>query len=125
MRSLIVVTCILLAGAAAALAEPVSGMWKTEPGDSGAFLHVEIAPCGAEICGTITKVVGSDNQSSLGKPIIWEMKSKGKGKYSGGKIWAPDADKTYKSKMSLSGDELKVSGCVGPFCRSQTWSRLN
>ena len=34
MRSLIVVTCILLAGAGAALAEPVSGMWKTEPGDS-------------------------------------------------------------------------------------------
>ena len=53
------------------------------------------------------------------------MAADGGGKYSGGKIWAPDRDKTYRSKMELSGDRLKVSGCVGPICRGQTWARVN
>jgi len=45
-------------------------------------------------------------------------------KYSSGKIWAPDVDKTYRSKMALNGNTLKVSGCVGPICRSQNWTRV-
>ena len=53
------------------------------------------------------------------------LQAKGGGSYSGGKIWAPDTDKTYRSKMTLSGNALKVSGCVGPICRGQTWTRLN
>jgi uncharacterized protein (DUF2147 family) len=27
--------------------------------------------------------------------------------------------------MALSGNTLKVSGCVGPICRKQTWSRVD
>ncbi|MEO0924159.1 MAG: DUF2147 domain-containing protein, partial [Pseudomonadota bacterium] len=37
---------------------------------------------------------------------------------------APDRDKVYKSKMSLSGNALKVSGCVAVICRSQNWVRV-
>ena len=114
---------ILSAGFAAA--DPVAGTWKTETGDTGGYLHVKIAPCGAEICGTIAKVVNNDNQSIVGKRMIWGMKANGNGSYKGGKIWAPDADKTYRSKMSLNGNKLKVSGCVGPICRGQTWTRVN
>ena len=125
MKHLIAAACVAVASAGMALAEPATGTWKTETSDTGAYLHVKIAPCGANVCGTITKVVGSDDTSSVGKPIIWDMKSKGSGSYSGGKIWAPDTDKTYRSKMSLNGNALKVSGCVGPICRGQTWTRLN
>jgi uncharacterized protein (DUF2147 family) len=88
-------------------------------------LLVAIAPCDDSLCGTITKVMNSENLSSLGKPIIWDMKAKGGGSYSGGKIWAPDTDKTYRSKMALDGDAMKVSGCVGPICRGQIWTRMD
>lgn len=125
MRFFVAAACMAIATAGAALAEQATGIWKTEPGDSGAYLHVDIAPCGEKLCGTIVKVVASDDQSSLGKLIIWDMTAKGDGSYSGGKIWAPDTDKTYRSKMSLNEDALKVSGCVGPICRGQVWARLN
>lgn len=124
-------TLIALAGAgmllaSPALADPVHGNWKSAPGDDGAYIHVKISSCGGKICGKITKVVGKKNPTSLGKSIIKNMSADGSGKYSGGTIWAPDKNKTYKSKMSLKGNKLKVSGCVagGLICRGQTWTRL-
>ena len=125
MKYLIAAACVTLAASGAALADPATGVWKTELGESGAYLHVDIAPCGEKLCGTIVKVLASDDQSSLGKPIIWDMNATGDGSYSGGNIWAPDTDKTYRSKMALTGDALKVSGCFGPICRGQVWTRVN
>ena len=53
------------------------------------------------------------------------MKAKGDGKYGGGKIWAPDRDKTYASKLEPEGDMLKVSGCVFSDLRDGgTWMRV-
>lgn len=123
---------IALAAAAAvmlaagpALADPVFGNWKSQPGDSGAYIHVKISACGSKVCGKITKVVGKKS-NVVGRSIIKNMKINGGGSYSGGTIWAPDKDKTYASKMELSGNKLKVSGCVagGLICRGQTWTRL-
>lgn len=37
-----------------AIADPLVGMWQTEP-DEGAFAHVAIAPCGTNFCGTIER----------------------------------------------------------------------
>ncbi|MEL7184660.1 MAG: DUF2147 domain-containing protein, partial [Pseudomonadota bacterium] len=69
----------------------------------------------------------NDNTSIVGRQIIWDMQPQGGGAYGGGRIWAPDQDKTYRSKMSLNGNRLKVEGCVlgGAICRGQTWSRVN
>ena len=124
MKTLLTAAALTLGLATSAFAEPASGVWKTETGETGGYLHVSIEPCGAQVCGTILKVFNSDNTSSEGKPIIWDMNVDGSGKYSGGRIWAPDVDKTYRSKMRLSGNTLKVSGCVGPICRSQNWTRV-
>ncbi len=124
MRTMIASLVLGVGLAGAAFAEPAAGTWKTEVGETGGFLHVDIAPCGSSLCGTITKVVNNDNQTIVGRQIIWDMGTDGNGKYSGGKIWAPDTDKTYRSKLRLSGNTLKVSGCVGPICRSQNWTRL-
>lgn len=119
--------CLLLAGAAHA--DPSAGIWKTQPGDDGAFGHVTIAPCGSAICGTLTRSfdpAGKEfNSAAKGKRIIWDMVPQGGGAYAKGKIWAPDRDKTYNSKMTLSGNVLKVSGCVLGICRDQTWTRVN
>lgn len=125
MKHLIAALSMVVVGAGMALADPVAGTWKTETGETGGYLHVNIVPCGANICGTIAKVVNNDNMSIIGRQMIWDMQAKGGGRYAGGRIWAPDADKTYRSRMELNGNALEVKGCVGPICRGQTWTRLN
>jgi len=113
--------------ATAALADPVEGVWQTQV-DDGAYAHVAIAPCGAKLCGTIARTFNAGGEyasPNIGKPIVWDMVAKGDGAYGDGKIWQPSTDKIYRSKMALSGNTLKVSGCVGPICKGQTWSRAN
>lgn len=107
----------------------LSGVYQTEPGDSGGVLHVEMAPCAddaALTCGTILRAYDKDGvQDSayehLGKPIVWAMPDKGNNKWGKGKIWAPDRDKTYDSHMALEGNILKVKGCIAFICRNQNW----
>jgi uncharacterized protein (DUF2147 family) len=113
------------------LADPVFGTWKTTPDDNGRFGHIEIKQCGDTICGElIASYAGGGSAADprhVGKNIVWNMKAKGNGKYGGGKIWAPDRDKTYSSKMELvdGGNGLKVKGCVAIICRDGgTWSRV-
>lgn len=109
-------------------ADPVTGLYQTQPGDTGTFAHVEIYECDAQICGVIrTAFDASGNRiesDKVGKRMLWAMEPQGGGKYGGGKIWAPDRNKTYNSKMELSGATLKVSGCVIGICRAQTWKRV-
>ncbi len=121
----------VLASAAFA-ADPVDGLWKTQPGDTGGYLHVSISECGSAICGTIDTAFDKDGNEqleyeNLGKQIIWDMVPDGGGSYGGGKIWAPDRDKTYSSKMTLdSQNKLTVKGCAvgGLVCRGQDWTRV-
>jgi len=115
-----------------AQADAATGTWKTEAGDAGGYLHVKMVPCGDALCGSIDKAFSAGGSVSTdyehtGKRMIWDMKAEGDGSYGGGKIWAPDKNKTYKSKMSLSGNKLTVKGCVagGAICRGQTWTRVN
>ena len=128
MRTHVTLATVLALAAGAAAAEPLAGTWQTEAGDDGNTGHVQIAPCGAKLCGTLVRSfdasgaeMGSDH---IGRQIVWDMEPQGDGRYGKGKIWAPDRDKTYRSKLQLSGDTLKVSGCVGPICRAQTWARV-
>ncbi|WP_319485445.1 DUF2147 domain-containing protein [uncultured Cohaesibacter sp.] len=120
---------ILSAAATSAMAsDPVFGEWKTEGSNikeyAGHYLHVRFDACGNKVCGTITRVVGI-KADIVGKPIIWGMQPRSNGHYSGGKIWAPDRGGTYISKMKLTGNRLKVSGCIagGLLCESQIWHR--
>jgi uncharacterized protein (DUF2147 family) len=127
-------TTILLAAAFATLAgvaaaDPILGVWKTKPDDNGNFGHIDVKPCGQAICGTLVKAFGKDGKEmaspNVGKRIIWDMKAKGNGAYGDGKVWSPDRDKTYNSKMQMSGNSLAVSGCVLGICRDGgTWTRV-
>jgi uncharacterized protein (DUF2147 family) len=107
----------LMTWAGAAAADPVHGTWKTVPDDNGAYGHIQVKPCGDKICGTLVKAFEKDGKAG-GQDHI--------GKYSGGKIWAPDRDKTYSSKMALlDNNNLKVSGCIAFICRDGgTWIRV-
>ncbi|MDA7425230.1 DUF2147 domain-containing protein [Thalassococcus lentus] len=125
MKTLALAAAFVL-GAGAAMADPVQGVWKTQV-DDGAYAHVTMSACGSKICGVISRTFNSSGEyksANLGKRLVWDMVPSGSGSYKSGKIWQPSTGKTYKSKMALSGNTLKVSGCVGPICKKQTWSRV-
>ena len=116
-------------GAAPALAKSVYGVWQSQPNAKGAYVHVRVTRCGAgSLCGTIVKLVNGAPKHKNAKPrrIFWGMKPDGANRWSGGRIWAPDEDTTYDSKLELKGNVLKVSGCVlgGAICRGQNWRRV-
>jgi uncharacterized protein (DUF2147 family) len=111
-------------------ADPVFGTWKTAPDDNGNSGYIQVDACGSKICGTLIKSFDSSGKEmasdNVGKKIIWDMVAKGDGYYSGGKVWSPDRDKTYKSNMTLKGDTLAIKGCILMICRDGgTWSRVN
>ena len=126
MKKTMAAAVIGLSLAGAALADPVEGVWKTQV-DDGAYAHVRMSKCGQAICGVIARTFngsGEYKSANIGKKLVWDMQAQGGGAYKGGKIWQPSTDKTYKSKMALSGNSLQVSGCFGPICKKQTWSRV-
>lgn len=127
MRLFLTAAVAAIAFSGAAWADPVEGIWKTQV-DDGAYAYVKMSACGATLCGTIARTFndgGEYKSKNHGKKLVWDMVPVGGGSYKKGKIWQPSTGKTFKSKMSLSGNTLKVSGCVGPICKKQKWSRVN
>ncbi|MEM8788759.1 MAG: DUF2147 domain-containing protein [Pseudomonadota bacterium] len=122
----------LFAGVAAVAATPAladpSGLWQTETSDSGAYLRVQIGPCGydqSKLCGQIVEAVNATRNDLIGRAIITGMQPTGADRWGKGQIWAPDDDRNYSSKMSLQGGTLKVEGCFAIFCRGQNWTRVD
>ena len=108
-------------------ADPLEGLWQTEP-DDGAYAYVQIAPCGAALCGTMVRTFNSDGEyksENLGRQLVIDMMPAGNGRYKG-KVWRPSNDKIYIGRINLSGDGLKMKGCVagGLLCASQSWARV-
>jgi len=119
---------VLFATYALAQSDSVIGTWQTESSEKG-YLHVDIEVCGEALCGKIQNAYDLDNEviadyEHVGKNMVWDMKANGATAWKSGKIWDPSKDKTYKSKMSLNGDVLSVSGCVLFVCRGQDWTRV-
>ena len=112
----------------AAQAQDATGLWRTEATGEG-YLEVRIAPCGAALCGTILRARDLQGQEQsyphVGRWMIRNMAPDGPGRWTDGDIWDPRNDRTFRSKMELSGNSLTVSGCVLGFCQSQVWSRVN
>lgn len=111
-------------------AEAAHGLWRTEANDEGAHLEIAVGPCANDAsatCGVIQTARDASGQSGdyahLGREMITGMTADGTN-YSGGRIWAPDEDKTYRATMGLDGDVLTVEGCVLIICRGQDWTRV-
>jgi uncharacterized protein (DUF2147 family) len=109
--SFAVAAAVFIAGAAHA--DPIEGNWRTQSGETAT-----IVDCGGGFC--ITLKTGKFAGKQIGK-----IGASGEGSYAGS-ITDPNNDKTYKGKASLSGDKLKMSGCVlgGLLCRNQNWSKM-
>ena len=128
MKRILILSVASLFYTGSAMADPALGLWKTEV-DDGAYAHVEISPCGANVCGTIVQTFndsGEYNSPNKGKQIVRAMSPKGEGTYEG-KVWRPANDKIYFGKMQVGGKKLTLKGCVagGLLCASQKWTKIN
>lgn len=126
MKQYVMAAALICAAGMALAADPAMGIWKTQV-DDGAYAHVKMSTCGAKLCGVIARTfntTGEYKSPNIGKQLVWDMDVNGGGAYSGGRIWQPSTGKEYKSKMALSGDTLNVSGCFGPICKKQVWTRV-
>lgn len=122
---------VLLAGAAAAEGNRITGVWLTENGDS----KIRISPCGKAYCGTVVWAKANSldennpdpslrKRSVVGMPLTKDMRPAGD-RYAGS-IYNPENGKTYTVTMQVKGSsKLEVEGCVlGFLCGGESWSRL-
>jgi uncharacterized protein (DUF2147 family) len=111
-----------------ATAQDATGVWRTEATQEG-YLEVRVSPCGAALCGTILRARDLQGREQpyphVGRWMIRNMTPIGPNSWGNGQIWDPRNDRTFRSRMELSGNNLAVSGCVLGFCQSQSWSRVN
>ncbi len=127
MRSILAAVLLAIAALPALAADPVEGLWQTQP-DDGAYALVKMVPCGDMICGVISRTFRADGEyksENIGKSIVINMVPQGSGRYEG-RVWRPSNGKIYLGKMELQGDRLKLRGCVagGLLCSSQDWIRV-
>ncbi|WP_035026088.1 DUF2147 domain-containing protein [Gemmobacter nectariphilus] len=120
-------TVLALMAVPAFAADPVEGLWQTQT-DDGAYAHVQLAPCGPAICGTIARTFNASGEyksPNLGKQLVIDMMPQGGGRYQG-QVWRPSNDKVYVGKIELNGNSLSLAGCIagGLLCSKQTWQRV-
>ena len=137
MRALAASLAALLLASPALAADPVQGRWITEEKDA----VITIAPCGARLCGRISKFLvappeGLDqrdvnnkdaskrSRKLLGMPVLTGFVEDGDEWR--GTIYDPKGGKTYRSILQRKGsNQLTVKGCLGPFCQTQTWRKAS
>lgn len=131
---LVLAGVLTLAAAGARAQAPELGRWITESGN----LEVEIAPCGAAHCGTVTRVIANQMMggpgaalasanavSPLGKQILSDLKPLAGGGWRG-HIYNRGDNKTYNSELAaIDEEQLKVTiyedqPAAG---RTQVWRR--
>ncbi len=118
--------------------ESANGIWRLDSGK----VTVRIAPCGDSLCGAIvglakplTKMglpkVDKENPNEalrnrplMGMTVLANMRPSGENRWKG-TIYNADDGRTYSSYMAVSGSNMKVKGCIGPFCKTMVFVRLN
>lgn len=118
--------------------EGATGIWMLDSGK----VTVRIAPCGPSLCGEIVALAKpltkmglpkldkkNPNEALRGRPlmgltILANMRPAGENKWKG-TIYNADDGRTYSSYMKVSGSNMKVKGCVGPFCKTMVFVRTN
>lgn len=117
-------------------ASDMAGHWRTDR--YGAL--VQIMDCGdGTPCGRLTWIdahvtqgtthdvrngePGLRGRTLLGLPILWGFAS-GKDGWRDGQLYNPADGMTFLAHLGLlSPSALRVTGCLGPLCRSEVWTR--
>lgn len=102
---------IVTASASVSFAEPIEGVWKRP--STGTL--VRYAKTGGEFCGTVLE--GKYKGKSIG------CMNGTNGSYTG-KVVALDEGKTYSGKAKVTGNSMKLEGCVAMvLCKGENWQR--
>jgi uncharacterized protein (DUF2147 family) len=128
-RHLALSFCTLCFGVSTAYAaDPIIGIWKTQPDRKDLTSHIKVTACGADFCGLVLEAFDPSGKKvetpNIGKKLFWDVKSDGDGAYSGGSFWVPLVDETVTPQFKINGDSMLVKGCKLDVCDSQTWTRL-
>jgi uncharacterized protein (DUF2147 family) len=136
LRSIGVLVTLMLSAAPvrAAEAPSVLGHWITETGN----YEVDVAPCGAALCGTIVTVLGNrsmsdpsvaltspDPRPALGMQLLTDLVPAGDRQWTGS-VYNRENAKTYSCVVRLlDTGRLEVRGYVGlpMFGRTAIWHR--
>ena len=140
MREIATALTLGLAASVAAAADTPLGNWNTLDDKTGKVKsEVQIYDQGGKIYGKIvglpepnddkgkpkvcTKCQGADKDKPIvGLIIIKDLVADG-GHYKGGTILDPEDGKVYRAEIWPEGAELKVRGYLGPFYKTQTWTK--
>lgn len=131
---------LLVFTAAQLQAQSYLGTWRTKDDETGeAKSHVEIYKAGGKLYGKVVRLLRErpdrlcdkcpgerKNQPVLNMIILVNMVEKD-GMWQSGDILDPEKGKWYRCKIWLKeGDPntLVVRGYLGPFYRTQYWSRM-
>ncbi len=126
---------VIVISALPAPAGEVTGEWLRDDGSA----RLEIAPCGAALCGTLVwlrepraDIHNPDAtlraRSLLGLTILTEIAPSARSGQWEAKVYNPEDGKTYSGKAILRNDaKLDLQGCVlgGLICKGARWMRPN
>lgn len=135
-----IICCALWCAPASLCAQKLTGVWKTVDDETRKpKSHVELHEKGAGVEARVVKLLQDPDDSVCekcpgqrkNKPVlnmvILEGMTRKDGMLQGGSILDPEKGKWYACKMWLKeGDPntLVVRGYLGPFYRTQYWSRI-
>ena len=127
---------MLIGSTAVARADNPDGLWKM------GNLTIKVRHCqGALLCGTISSLgarLNPDGTEKLdwknpnpvlrkrhvvGLPIFQGMTPNGPNRWKG-VIYSADDGHTYRAFANISGSNMDVQGCWGPFCKTLKFTRL-
>ena len=141
-RRIAFASALALCGASALAQVGPVGLWRNVDDKTGEVkAEIRIAETGGALAGRIEKTLGKDSKPDStceactddrkGKPITGleiirgGKKADGKDVWEGGKILDPENGKEYRASFTPvdGGQKLEVRGYIGPFWRTQTWTR--
>tara|TARA_R110000868_G_scaffold2321_10_gene17337 strand:- start:589 stop:1023 length:435 start_codon:yes stop_codon:yes gene_type:complete len=126
----------LAAGANAAPVDALAGQWRTvrhgalveitDCGDGtpcGALAWVDDTVSGGQLHDVRNREPDLRERPLIGLPILWGFLPDGDG-WRDGRLYNPDDGKAFRADLQLlSSTRLRVTACLGPFCRRQIWTR--
>lgn len=117
--------------------DSIKGHWRTQM--HGAIVEVRACanqtPCAflvwidpAKARGVTRDLRNPDpalrSRPLVGVPIVWGLRAEDRG-WTGGRVYNPETGQVFRAAMQpMPGNTLKVTGCWGPLCRSETWVRV-
>ncbi len=117
--------------------DTIFGKWRTVQHDAVVSIVDcgDVSPCATlswvseEIMNGASRDIRNRSQDLRDRPLIGLPIFGGfhreDGGWSGGWIYNPEYGRAYPARLQLmSESELRVTGCLGSLCLSQTWQRI-